>query len=653
MCRFSSFKQINNKWYHLTLFCFCSTFFIIILCLCVCFQRVGCDGVVGSSARADACGVCGGDNSTCRAVSGIFTRPQLPPGLNVIALLPQGACNLSIAQLRPTRNLLSLRRVGGSPVLNSGRGASWPGVYEAGGTRFTYGQADGLRAVGESLSAPGPLTEPLELLLLYQQPNPGIKYEYALPVARRELSAAGAPPTALASPLGRAATTTASPRDAADNEVADDGHRYPFDQDVPAMDSPALQRGKGRKYVWRVTGLSECSKTCGGGTSTPRRSFRGLFPAGTQQSVIHCVRENSLLPVSEKRCQGLEKPPSFPVRCGTRPCPAQWVTGDWSGCSVTCGTGTQTREQTCRQEISSTLTVHVDHGACLGARPECSSECGRGLRTRAVSCPAGGVCPAAEQPPAQEPCDAGPCATAGPGPGPGPASAHFWLASDWSSHCSAECGTGVQSRSVACSAGPGAAAAACEPRLRPAHTRACSAEPSGGASCRGQWFSAPWGPCSTSCGQGVQSRGVACVQWQRGQGRYQVQDDEYCDARQRPEQQQPCAERTCPPHWYAGEWSECSRSCGTGAQKREVRCIGPAGPSTACSEDSKLPTRKPCQVQEPSYVTNESDTQDEPADAGVLCEDRLRNCHLVVQARLCKYSYYGTSCCHSCRRKGE
>lgn len=61
--------------------------------------------------RADACGVCGGDNSTCRAVSGIFTRPQLPPGLNVIALLPQGACNLSIAQLRPTRNLLLPRPV--------------------------------------------------------------------------------------------------------------------------------------------------------------------------------------------------------------------------------------------------------------------------------------------------------------------------------------------------------------------------------------------------------------------------------------------------------------------------------------------------------------------------------------------------------------
>ncbi|KAK3910362.1 ADAMTS-like protein 4, partial [Frankliniella fusca] len=705
--------------------------------------RVGCDGVVGSSARPDACGVCAGDNSTCRTVSGIFTRPQLPPGLNVVALLPQGACNLSIAQLRPSRNLLSLRRPGpgGSLLLHAGRGASWSGRYEAGGTRFTYTQADQMRGVGETLSAPGPLAEPLELVLLYQQPNHGIKYEYALPalpLARRELGAAGAPPTALAPPL--LPPTTAAPMD---NEVGDDA----FALDTrPPMDSPESrgQRGKGRRYVWRVTGLTECSKTCGG---------------GTQQAIVQCVRENSLLPVSEKRCQDQDRPSSYPVRCGTRPCPAQWVAGDWSGCSVTCGSGTQTREQSCRQEVSANLAVRVADGACLSPRPEiatvqvcrlppcssmhahhhghhghhqhhhhvshprpppppqrdlqlegapapafapatpapapapapaaaswsvgpwgaCSAECGRGVRSRGVTCPSGG-CRPEEQPPRQEACDAGPC-TAPAAAAATPAAAHVWLASEWSSHCSAECGTGVQSRSVVCSAGPGsdrpapgaAPVPGCEARLRPAHTRACSAE---AASCRAQWFVAPWGPCSATCGQGVQTRGVACVLWQRGQGRYQVQDDALCEPRQRPEPQQPCAERACPPHWYASEWSECSRSCGTGAQKREVRCVGPAGPSTACPEDAKLPTRKACHLQDcparatgatgtshvqshdggavpPSADQASPHTSDEPADSGIVCEDRLRNCHIVVQARLCKYSFYGTSCCHSCRRKGE
>lgn len=133
--------------------------------------------------------------------------------------------------------------------------------------------------------------------LMYQQPNPGIKYEYALPtlasVRPGELGAAGAPPTALAPPLGLA--TTAAPSrapardrdgDAADNEVLDEGRdreaaleaaRFPFGQDVlgidaetrPPPDAATPARGKARRYVWRVTGLSDCSKSCGGGKCPP------------------------------------------------------------------------------------------------------------------------------------------------------------------------------------------------------------------------------------------------------------------------------------------------------------------------------------------------------------------------------------------------
>lgn len=91
-----------------------------------------------------------------------------------------------------------------------------------------------------------------------------------------------------------------------------------------------------------------------------------------QEAQVHCVRHNSLLPVSAHRCAGQEKPYEFlvPKTCSTRPCPAEWVTADWSGCSVTCGTGTQTREQSCRQEISTALSVRVADGACLAAKPE-------------------------------------------------------------------------------------------------------------------------------------------------------------------------------------------------------------------------------------------------------------------------------------------
>jgi len=71
-------------------------------------QMVGCDGVIGSARRPDRCGVCGGDNSTCHVISGIFTRTRLPPGYNRVATVPRGACNLNVTELAYSPNHLGI-----------------------------------------------------------------------------------------------------------------------------------------------------------------------------------------------------------------------------------------------------------------------------------------------------------------------------------------------------------------------------------------------------------------------------------------------------------------------------------------------------------------------------------------------------------------
>lgn len=44
------------------------------LCLICVFQRVGCDRVLGSNAVPDLCGICKGDNSTCKIYKGQYTK---------------------------------------------------------------------------------------------------------------------------------------------------------------------------------------------------------------------------------------------------------------------------------------------------------------------------------------------------------------------------------------------------------------------------------------------------------------------------------------------------------------------------------------------------------------------------------------------------
>ena len=36
------------------------------------FQRGGCDNKLGSTMKRDRCGVCGGDNASCKTISGFY-----------------------------------------------------------------------------------------------------------------------------------------------------------------------------------------------------------------------------------------------------------------------------------------------------------------------------------------------------------------------------------------------------------------------------------------------------------------------------------------------------------------------------------------------------------------------------------------------------
>ena len=52
----------------------CSIIIIIPIDCSSLLQKVGCDRVLGSKAVPDMCGVCNGDNSTCKVYRGQYTK---------------------------------------------------------------------------------------------------------------------------------------------------------------------------------------------------------------------------------------------------------------------------------------------------------------------------------------------------------------------------------------------------------------------------------------------------------------------------------------------------------------------------------------------------------------------------------------------------
>ncbi|XP_066840055.1 ADAMTS-like protein 5 isoform X1 [Anser cygnoides] len=140
---------------------------------------VGCDGILGSGARPHACGRCGGGQDGCLLVHRLFQGTEPPSGyfgyVNVTKI-PAGATNIRVTD--KSRNYLALMTSDGRYVLNGDWSIAWPGPYEAAGTRLLYARTpDGT----ESLEAAGPTDEDLHVLVLLQEPNPGIEYEFWLP----------------------------------------------------------------------------------------------------------------------------------------------------------------------------------------------------------------------------------------------------------------------------------------------------------------------------------------------------------------------------------------------------------------------------------------------------------------------------------------
>ncbi|NXC47105.1 ATS13 metalloproteinase, partial [Penelope pileata] len=89
--------------------------------------------------------------------------------------------------------------------------------------------------------------------------------------------------------------------------------------------------------------------------------------------------------------------------------------------------------------------------------------------------------------------------------------------------------------------------------------------------CPPRWKVTPAGPCSSSCGLGLSVQLVTCVQIH--QGKEILLEEHSCPVSEKPLTSIPCVIRTCSYEWSFSEWTECSTSCGNGVQTRQDFCL--------------------------------------------------------------------------------
>uniref|UniRef100_UPI00398E889F A disintegrin and metalloproteinase with thrombospondin motifs 8-like n=1 Tax=Pristiophorus japonicus TaxID=55135 RepID=UPI00398E889F len=107
-----------------------------------------------------------------------------------------------------------------------------------------------------------------------------------------------------------------------------------------------------------------------------------------------------------------------------------------------------------------------------------------------------------------------------------------------------------------------------------------------------QYTLGEWSECSRTCGSGWQRRNVECMD---NDGKVSLD----CNRALRPEDIRPCADMPCP-LWQLGSWSSCSRTCGKGERKRSALCVEYTGKTA--EEDKCDPSKQPKPVTEECFL---------------------------------------------------
>uniref|UniRef100_A0A3B4GG00 ADAM metallopeptidase with thrombospondin type 1 motif 18 n=1 Tax=Pundamilia nyererei TaxID=303518 RepID=A0A3B4GG00_9CICH len=430
-------------------------------------EAVGCDQVLSSKASLDACGVCKGDNSTCKFFKGRYTLQHRANYYSMVTV-PAGARSIHIQEMEVSTSYLAVRSLKKKYYLTGEWTVDWPGKFHFGGTVFDYQRSFNKP---ESLYAAGPTNETLVFEILLQGKNPGVVWEYTLPRTERKPDYSwGVVRSDCSAPCaGRISTKAICLQDqkAQVNSSMCNPHTRPALGSHLCNTQPCP--------AWAPGDWGACSRSCGGGQQT--RTLRCMRKVTYQREEV----------VAHSFCPVIS--PAQVQPCHTQSCPPEWSTGSWSQCSKTCGRGLRKRTVFCRSTDPGAKAVVVPDSMCRQHhRPKAQEtcvlrRCPKNERLQWIPTPWGEFtirrCRNIAKPlvDLQQGCNRGPCPEL-PRVVPGRTTSSVvvlgWYASPWQ-QCSVSCGGGVQTRSIQCLR-QGRPAAGCLPHQRPVTSRACNTQ---------------------------------------------------------------------------------------------------------------------------------------------------------------------------------
>ncbi|XP_042343986.1 A disintegrin and metalloproteinase with thrombospondin motifs 3 [Plectropomus leopardus] len=327
--------------------------------------RVGCDREIGSNKVEDKCGVCGGDNSHCRTVKGTFTRTPKKPGYLKMFLIPPGARHVIIQEHEASPQILAIKNQATGHYILNGKGEEVKSrSFIDLGVEWHYIIEDDI----ETLHTDGPLNDPVVVLIIPKdnETRSTLMYKYII-----------------------------------------------HEDSVPVNNNNVIQEDT---YEWALKSWSPCSKPCAG---------------GFQYTKYGCRKKGDTKMVHRGYCDASKKPKPIRRMCNLQDCTQpQWISDEWEHCTKTCGSlGFQIRTVRCVQFLHEGTNRSVHSKYCSGEKPEsrrpcnrvscpaqwrtgawseCSVTCGEGMERRLVTCRIGDQC-SGEKPENVRPCRPGPC----------------------------------------------------------------------------------------------------------------------------------------------------------------------------------------------------------------------------------------------------